>query len=88
MITTMMTLTIMIKLSLNDNGEDNAKITVMMTIITTDIKLMISNGNRTASTIQGALIGPVDHNSLDDNRDEYNEAQSIIKKSINRNKRK
>lgn len=88
MITTMMTLTIMIKLSLNDNGEDNAKITVMMIIITTDIKLMISNGNRTASTIQGALIGPVDHNSLDDNRDEYNEAQSIIKKSINRNKRK
>lgn len=56
MITTMMTLTIMIKLSLNDNGEDNTKITVMMTIITTDIKLMISNGNRTAwSTSQGAL---------------------------------
>ena len=76
MITTMMTLTIMIKLSLNDNGEDNAKITIMiMIIITTDIKVMISNGNRTAwSTIQGALIGPVDHNSLDDNRDEYNEA--------------
>ena len=72
----MMTLTIMIKLSLNDNGEDNAKITIMiMIIITTDIKVMISNGNRTAwSTIQGALIGPVDHNSLDDNRDEYNEA--------------
>lgn len=66
----------MIKLSLNDNGEDNAKITIMiMIIITTDIKVMISNGNRTAwSTIQGALIGPVDHNSLDDNRDEYNEA--------------
>ena len=36
---------------------------------------MISNGNRTAwSTIQGALIGPVEHNSLDDNKDEYNEA--------------
>ena len=72
----MTTLTIMIKLSLNDNGEDNAKITIMiMIIITTDIKVMISNGNRTAwSTIQGALIGPVDHNSLDDNRDEYNEA--------------
>lgn len=66
----------MIKLSLNDNGEDNAKISIMiMIIITTDIKVMISNGNRTAwSTIQGALIGPVDHNSLDDNRDEYNEA--------------
>ena len=66
----------MIKLSLNDNGEDNAKITIMiMIIITTDIKVMISNGNRTAwSTIQGALIGPVHHNSLDDNRDEYNEA--------------
>ena len=66
----------MIKLSLNDNGEDNAKISIMiMIIITTDIKVMISKGNRTAwSTIQGALIGPVDHNSLDDNRDEYNEA--------------
>lgn len=66
----------MIKLSLNDNGEDNAKISIMiMIIITTDIKVMISNGNRTAwSTIQGALIGRVDHNSLDDNRDEYNEA--------------
>ena len=65
----------MIKLSLNDNGEDNAKITVMMIIITTDITLTISNGNRTAwSTIQGALIGPVEHNSLDDNKDEYNEA--------------
>ena len=66
----------MIKLSLNDNGEDNAKISIMiMIIITTDIKVMISNGNRTAwSTIQGALIGPVDQNSLDDNRDEYNEA--------------
>ena len=38
----------MIKLSLNDNGEDNAKITVMMIIITTDIKLMINNGHRTA----------------------------------------
>lgn len=88
MITIMITLTISIKLSLNENGEDNAKITVMMLIITTDIKLMISNGNRTAwSTIQGALIGPVDHNSLDNNRDEYNEAQSIIKKSINRNKK-
>ena len=48
MITTMTTLTIMIKLSLNDNGEDNAKITVMMIIITTDIKLMINNGHRTA----------------------------------------
>ena len=73
MITTMMTLTIMIKLSLNDNGEDNAKITVMMITITTDIKLMISNGNRTAwSTIQGELIGPVDHNSLYSNWDEYN----------------
>ena len=73
MITTMMTLTIMIKLSLNDNGEDNAKITVMMIIITTDIKLMISNGNRTAwSTIQGESIGPVDHNSLYSNWDEYN----------------
>ena len=69
----MMTLTIMIKLSLNDNGEDNAKITVMMIIITTDIKLMISNGNRTAwSTIQGELIGPVDHNSLYSNWDKYN----------------
>ena len=66
----------MIKLSLNDNGEDNAKISIMiMIIITTDIKVMISKGNRTAwSTIQGALIGPVDHNSLDDDRDEYNEA--------------
>lgn len=76
MITTTITLTIMIKLSLNDNGEDNAKISIMiMIIITTDIKVMISNGNRTAwSTIQGALIGRVDHNSLDDNRDEYNEA--------------
>ena len=73
MITTVMTLTIMIKLSLNDNGEDNAKITVMMIIRTTDIKLMISNGNRTAwSTIQGELIGPVDHNSLYSNWDEYN----------------
>ena len=69
----MMTLTIMIKLSLNDNGEDNAKITVMMIIITTDIKLMINNGHRTAqSTIQGELIGPVDHNSLYNNWDEYN----------------
>lgn len=56
MITTMMTLTIMIKLSLNDNGEDNAKITVMMTIITTDIKLMISNGNRTAWMVIGLRI--------------------------------
>ena len=75
MITTMMTLTIMIKLSLNDNGEDNAKITVMMIIITTDIKLMINNGHRTAwSTIQGELIGPVDHNSLYNNWDEYNKA--------------
>lgn len=75
MITTTRTLTLMIKLSLNDNGEDNAKITVMMIIITTDITLTISNGNRTAwSTIQGALIGPVEHNSLDDNKDEYNEA--------------
>ena len=55
--TTTITLTIMIKLSLNDNGEDNAKITVMMMIITTDIKLVISNGSRTAwSTIQGALM--------------------------------
>ena len=46
-----------IKLSLNDNGEDNAKITVMMMIITTDIKLVISNGSRTGwSTIQGALM--------------------------------
>ena len=71
----MMTLTIMIKLSLNDNGEDNAKITVMMIIITTDIKLMINNGHRTAwSTIQGELIGPVDHNSLYNNWDEYNKA--------------
>ena len=73
MITTLMTLTIMIKLSLNDNGEDNAKITVMMIIITTDIKLMISNGNRTAwSTIQGESVGPVDNNSLYSNWDEYN----------------
>ena len=57
MMTTTITLTIMIKLSLNDNGEDNAKITVMMMIITTDIKLVISNGSRTAwSTIQGALM--------------------------------
>ena len=71
----MMTLTIMIKLSLNDNGEDNAKITVMMIIITTDIKLMINNGHRTAqSTIQGELIGPVDHNNLYNNWDEYNKA--------------
>ena len=34
---------------------------------------MISNGNRTAwGTIQGELIGPVDHNSLYNNWDEYN----------------
>lgn len=74
MITTTITITIMIKLSLNDNGEDNAKITIMiMIIITTDIKVMISNGNRTAwSAIQGELIGPVDHNSLYNNWDEYN----------------
>ena len=65
----------MIKLSLNDNGEDNAKITVMMIIRTTDIMLTISNGNKTEwSTIQGALIGPVDHNSLYNNWDEYNKA--------------
>ena len=50
-------------------------------IIITDIKLMISNGNRTEwNAIQGA-IGPVDRNSSYNSKDEYNVASD--KQEIN-----